>query len=96
MLKPLHDQVILEKLESEKETKTSSGIILTNDKDDRQVIAKVLAVGPGKLEDGVRVASSLNVGDQVVFKSYAATDVVLDDTTYMIVKESDILAIVEE
>lgn len=96
MLKPLNEQVILEKEESSGETTTSSGIVLTSDKDDRQVIAKVLAVGPGKLTDGSREPMSVSVGDRVVFKSYASTDVTLDDVTYMIVKESDILAVVED
>jgi chaperonin GroES len=95
MLKPLNDQVILEKPESESQTTTSSGIVLTAEKDERQVIAKVLAVGPGKLEDGKRVPLSVSVGDKVVFKSYASTDVKLDEKNYLIVKESDILAIVE-
>lgn len=96
MLKPLNEQVILEKEESSGETTTSSGIVLTSEKDDRQVIAKVLAVGPGKLEDGSRLPMSVKEGDRVVFKSYASTDVTLDDVTYMIVKESDILAVVED
>ncbi len=95
MLKPLNDQVVLEKEETTGETTTSSGIVLTNDKEDRQVIAKVLAVGPGKLTDGSREPMSVKVGERVVFKSYASTDVTLDDTTYMVVKESDILAVVE-
>lgn len=96
MLKPLNEQVILEKVESSGETTTSSGIVLTSEKDDRQVIAKVLAVGPGKLTDGKHEPMSVKVGDRVVFKSYASTDVTLDDVTYMIVKESDILAVVED
>lgn len=96
MLKPLNEQVVLEKEESSGETTTSSGIVLTSEKDDRQVIAKVLAVGPGKLEDGSRLPMSVKEGDRVVFKSYASTDVTLDDVTYMIVKESDILAVVED
>jgi len=96
MLKPLNDHVVLEKKESEKETTTQSGIILSNDKDERQVIATVVAVGPGKLDGQKRVPLEVNVGDSVVFKSYAATDVVIDDKTYMVLKESDILAVVEE
>lgn len=95
MLKPLHDHVVLEKSEPKKETTTHSGIILSNDKDERQVTAKVIAVGPGKLEDGKRLPMDVKVGDLVVFKSYAATDVTVDDITYMVLKESDILAIVE-
>jgi chaperonin GroES len=95
MLKPLNDQVILQKPEGESQTTTSSGIVLTADKDERQVIATVLAVGPGKLEDGKRLEMGVKVGDKVVFKSYASTDVTLDENHYLIVKESDILAIVE-
>lgn len=95
MLKPLNDHVVLEKKESKKETTTQSGIILSNDKDERQVTARVIAVGPGKLEDGKRIPMDVNVGDEVVFKSYAATDVTVGDETFMILKESDILAVVE-
>lgn len=95
MLKPLNDHVVLEKKESQKETTTQSGIILSNDKDERQVIAKIVAVGPGKLEDGKRLPMDVKVGDEVVFKSYAATDVTVGDETFMILKESDILAVVE-
>jgi chaperonin GroES len=95
MLKPLNDQVILLKPEGESQTTTISGIVLTADKDERQVIATVLAVGPGKMEDGKRLEMGVKVGDKVVFKSYASTDVTLDEKHYLIVKESDILAIVE-
>lgn len=95
MLKPLHDYVVLLQPDAEKETKTASGIILKNDKDERQVKAKVVAVGPGRHEDGVLQPMHVEVGQTVIFKSYTSTEVKMDDTTYLLVKESDILAILE-
>jgi chaperonin GroES len=95
MLKPLNDYVVLAKAEAEKETKTSSGIILKADQDDRQVKAQILAVGPGVWVEGKRQALSVEVGQTVVFKSYSSTEVKLGEDTYLLVKESDILAIVE-
>lgn len=95
MLKPLNDYIVLTKAEAEKETKTSSGIILKADQDDRQVKAEILAVGPGLLNEGKRQALSVTVGQTVVFKSYSSTEVKLGEETYLLVKESDILAIVE-
>lgn len=95
MLKPLHDYVVLVQSEAEKETKTASGIILKNDKDERQVKATVTAVGPGRFEDGKLHPMHVEIGQTVIFKSYASTEVKLEDKTYLLVKESDILAVLE-
>ncbi len=89
MLKPLHDNVVLEK--SAPEEKTKSGIILSSKDQETPKTAKVIAVGPGKDDEPL----SVKVGDQVVFKSFATTDIELDDKEYLIIKEEDILAIVE-
>ncbi len=89
MLKPLHDHVVLKKDDPEKKTK--SGIILTTHDQDNPTTASVVAVGPGT-EDHVM---SVKEGDTVVYKSYATTEVTINDTTYLIIKESDILAIME-
>ncbi len=89
MLKPLNDNVVLEKGEPEK--KTQSGIILSSKDQESPKTAKVVAVGPGTKEHKMTVG----VGDTVVFKSYATTDIELDGKEYLVVKESDILAIVE-
>ncbi len=94
MLKPLHDHVVLEVIKQEKTTK--SGIVLTTEDRDLPTISKVLAVGPGKLLDGKLQPIAVKEGDKVVFKKYASTEVKMDGTEYLIIKESDILAVVEE
>ncbi len=89
MLKPLHDNVVLER-EAPEET-TKSGIILSSKDQEKPKTAKVVAVGPGKDDEPL----SVDVGDTVVFKSYATTDVEFDEKEYLIIKEEDILAKVE-
>ncbi|MFP4287239.1 MAG: co-chaperone GroES [Candidatus Izemoplasmataceae bacterium] len=93
MLKPLHDHVVLEV--KTQETKTQSGIILSSNDQEKPSIASVVAVGEGKLEDGKRLPMTVKIGDQVVYKRYATTEFKHDDKEYLIIKESDILAIVE-
>lgn len=95
MLKPLHDYVVLVQSEAEKETKTASGIILKNDKDERQVKATVVAIGPGRIDEGKTQPMHVEIGQTVIFKSYASTEVKMEDKTYLLVKESDILAVLE-
>ncbi|MGI6759623.1 MAG: co-chaperone GroES [Bacilli bacterium] len=94
MLKPLHDYVVLEM--EPVEEKTESGIILTGDAKEKPVIAKVLAVGEGKVVDGKLVPVTVKVGQRVVFKKYSTTDFKFKDKEYLIIAEKDILAIVEE
>ncbi|MFW5794432.1 MAG: co-chaperone GroES [Bacillota bacterium] len=93
MLKPLHDHVVLEVIKQEKTTK--SGIILTEKDQDMPTIGKVIAVGEGRTEDGKTIPISVKKDDEVVFKKYASTEVKLEGKEYLIIKESDILAIVE-
>ncbi len=90
MLKPLHEQVVLEV--KEKENKTKSGIILTSKERDETTIATVVSVGFKKDDEPFCVAP----GDQVVYKSYATTEFSWGEKKYLLIKESDILAIVEE
>ncbi len=94
MLKPLYDHVVLEATPEEK--KTQSGIILTSSDSEKPSIATVVAVGKGKFEESDHVPLTVKKGDRVVFKRYATTEVKLNDVTYLILKESDILAIVED
>jgi chaperonin GroES len=94
MLKPLHDNVVLELEPVEK--KTESGIILTGDVKEKPSIAKVLAVGEGKIVDGKLVPLAVKVGQKVVFKKYTTTDFKFKEKEYLIISEKDILAIVEE
>ena len=92
-LVPLSDRVVLKQLEAEETTK--SGIILTSSAQEKPQEAEVIAVGPGKVEDGKEVKMEVAVGDQVIYSKYAGTNVEIDDEEYIIVKQDDILAICE-
>ena len=92
-LVPLSDRVVLKQLEAEETTK--SGIILTSSAQEKPQEAEVIAVGPGKVEDGKEVKMEVAVGDQVIYSKYAGTNVKLEDEEYIIVKQSDILAIIQ-
>ena len=92
-LKPLADRVVLKMVEAEETTK--SGIILTAAAQEKPQIAQVVEVGPGGMVDGAEVVMTVKVGDKVVTNKYSGTEIKLDGTEYVIVKQSDILAIVE-
>ena len=92
-LTPLADRVLLKPVEA-LET-TASGIILSTANKEKPVISEVIAVGPGGVVDGNEVKMVVKVGDKVVVAKYAGTEVKLDDVDYSIVRQSDILAIVE-
>ncbi|MGL4739055.1 MAG: co-chaperone GroES [Cellulosilyticaceae bacterium] len=92
-LKPLGDRVVIKHLEAEETTK--SGIILTGAAKEKPQEAVVVAVGPGGIVDGEKVAMEVKVGDKVIYSKYAGTEVTLDKEDYIIVKQNDILAIVE-
>ena len=90
---PLADRVVLK--QSTPEEKTKSGIILTSTSQEKPQQAEVIAVGPGGVVDGKEVVLNVKPGDMVIFSKYAGNEVKLDDEEYIIVKQSDILAIVE-
>ena len=92
-LVPLGDRVVLKQLEAEETTK--SGIVLTGSAKEKPQQAEVVAVGPGGNVDGKEITMQVKPGDQVFYSKYAGTEVKLDGTEYIIVKQSDILAIVE-
>lgn len=92
-LKPLADRVVIKMVEAEETTK--SGIILTAAAKEKPQIAEVVEVGPGGLVDGVEVDMNVEVGDRVVTNKYSGTEIKIDGTEYVIVRQSDILAIVE-
>ncbi len=92
-LKPLADRVILKMLEAEETTK--GGIILTSAAKEKPEVAEVVAVGPGGLVDGKEVAMTVKLGDKVIMSKYAGTEVKVGGEEYTIVRQSDILAIVE-
>ena len=92
-LKPLLARVVLKSVEAEETTK--SGIILTGSAKEKPVVSEVLAVGPGGMVDGKEVAMYVKVGDKVVVSTYAGTNIKLDGEEYTIVRQNDILAVVE-
>ena len=92
-LVPLADRVVLKQLDAEEKTK--SGIVLPGTAQEKPQQAEVVAVGPGGMVDGKEVAMSVKKGDQVIYSRYAGTDVKLDGEEYVIVRQSDILAVVK-
>ena len=92
-IKPLLDKVVLEPLEAEE--KTASGILLPNSAQEKPCMAKVVAVGDGGMVDGYEVKILVKNGDKVLYSKYAGTEVKIENKNYVIVKQSDILAILE-
>ena len=92
-LKPLADRVIIKMVEAEETTK--SGIILTAGAKEKPEVAEVLAVGPGGIVDGKEVVMTVKVGDKVITSKYSGTQVKIDGEELTIVRQGDILAIVE-
>ncbi|WP_102349600.1 co-chaperone GroES [Bacillus sp. Marseille-P3661] len=93
MLKPLGDRVVIELVESEE--KTASGIVLPDSAKEKPQEGRVVAVGSGRvLDSGEKVALEVKEGDRIVFSKYAGTEVKYEGTEYLILRESDILAIV--
>ena len=90
-LKPLADRVVLKMVETEETTK--SGIILTAAAKEKPQVAEVIAVGPGGVVDGKEVTMTVKVGDKVLYGKYSVTEVTVDGKEYLIVRESDIFAI---
>ncbi len=92
-LVPLGDRVVLKQLVAEETTK--SGIVLPGQAKEKPQQAEVVAVGPGGVVDGKEVTMQVKVGDKVIYSKYAGTEVKLEDEEYIVVKQNDILAIVE-
>ncbi|MBQ2802057.1 MAG: co-chaperone GroES [Lachnospiraceae bacterium] len=93
-LKPLGDKVVLKQLEAEETTK--SGIVLPGQSKEKPQQAEVIAVGPGGVVDGKEVTMQVKVGDKVIYSKYAGTEVKLGEDEYIVVKQNDIVAIVED
>ena len=93
-LVPLGDRVVLKQLVAEETTK--SGIVLPGQNKEKPQQAEVVAVGPGGMVDGKEIAMVVKVGDQVIYSKYAGTEVKLDDEEDIIVKQSEILAVLEK
>ena len=92
-IKPLADRVVLKMVEAEDTTK--SGIILAGSAKEKPQIAEIVAVGPGGVVDGKEIKMEVKVGDKVLMSKYAGTQVKVEDVEYTILRQSDILAIVE-
>ena len=93
-VRPLHDRVIVQRLEEEEKTK--GGIIIPDTAKEKPIEGKVIAVGAGKIKkDGTKVALEVKKGDRVLYAKYAGTEVKIDGEEYLMMKEDDILAIIE-
>ena len=92
-IKPLGDRVVIKMLETEETTK--SGIVLPGTAKEKPQVAEIIAVGPGGVVDGKEIKMEVKVGDRVLISKYAGTEVKIDNAEYTILRQSDILAIVE-
>ena len=92
-LVPLADRVVLKQLEAEQTTK--SGIVLPGQEKEKPQQAEVIAVGPGGVVDGKEIKMEVKVGDKVIYSKYAGTEVKLEEEKFIIVKQSDIRAVIE-
>ncbi len=93
-IRPLNDRILVQRLEEE--GKTAGGIIIPDSAKEKPAEGKVIAVGPGKLNDnGDRVAMDVKEGDTILFSKYGGTDVKIDGEDYLIMREDDVLGIVE-
>ena len=92
-LVPLGDRVVLKQIAAEETTK--SGIILPDQAQEKPQQAEVKAVGPGGVVDGKEIKMQVKVGDKVIYSKYAGTEVELDKEEYIVVKQNDILAVIE-
>ena len=93
-IKPLGDRIVLEAIE--KEEKTASGIVLPDTSKEKPQEGRVVAVGTGRWENGQKIELEVKVGDRFIFSKYAVTEVKVGDKEYLILRESDVLAIVEQ
>ena len=93
-LVPLSDRVVLKEMEAEE--KTASGIILAGQAKEKPQQAEVIAVGPGGVVDGKEIVMNVSVGQKVIYSKYSGTEVKLGDDQYIVVRQNDILAVVED
>lgn len=93
-IRPLSDKVVVKKMEAQETTK--SGIILAAGAQQKPSYAEIIAVGPGGVVDGNEIVMQVSVGQKVIIRDYAGTTVKLDDEEYIIVRQDDIVAVVED
>ena len=92
-VKPLADRVVIEALEAE--AKTAGGIIIPDNAKEKPQQGKVMAVGPGKVEDGKKIEMEVKVGDVILYGKYSGSEIKLDDQEYLIMHQDDILGILK-
>jgi len=93
-IKPLFDRVVIKQVEAEETTK--SGIVLPGNAKEKPQEAEVLAVGPGGVVDGKEITMQVKVGERVIYSKYAGTEIKFNSEDFIIVKQSDILAVIEK
>ena len=93
-IKPLADKVVVKKLEAEETTK--GGLILSSGSQQKPQVAEIIAVGPGGIVDGNEIKMEVAVGMKVIIRDYAGTNVKLDGEEYIVVRQEDIVAVVED
>lgn len=93
-LQPLHDRILVKRLEEEEMTK--GGIIIPDSAKEKPIKGEIIAAGPGKIDDkGNKIAMGVKQGDKVIFNKYAGTEIKVEDVEYLIMREDDILAIIQ-
>lgn len=92
-IRPLADRVVIKKVEAEE--KTASGIVLPGTAKEQPQMAEVVEVGPGGIVEGKEITMELSIGDKVIYSKYAGTEVKLEGQEYIILRQSEILAVVE-
>ena len=93
-IRPLQDRVIVKRVAEEEKTK--GGIIIPDTAKEKPIEGEIIAVGPGKLDDGKRLELSVKEGDRVLFGKYAGTEIKLDGVEHLILREDDILGVIEK
>lgn len=92
-IKPLGDHIVIKVIENEE--KTESGIVLPETAKEKPQQGEVVAVGSGEIVDGKKIPLEVKVGDKIIYSKYAGTEVKLDGEEYLIIRQSDVLAIIE-
>jgi chaperonin GroES len=93
-VKPLNDRVVVKPLDAEE--KTASGIVIPDTAKEKPAEGEIIAVGPGKVDDGKRISLEVKVGDRVLYSKYAPQEVKVDGEQLLILREEDILAVIEK
>ena len=93
-IKPLFDKIVVKAVEAE--AKTTSGLFLPNSAQEKPQMAQVIAVGPGGIIDGKEIKMQVKVGDKILFSKYSGSDFKIDEDEVTIIKQSDVLAVIED